>query len=1293
VVQFYVQATDGLGATATCPARGPDSGALYKVEDGQANLAFAHNVRLILTPSNIDLLHGTAQGVNQTNVMSNELLPCTVVYDEQRAYYDCGVHLRGSQRGRYSDTRTGFHINFPPDDLFGGVHPVMLIDRSGAGDATTYKQEEIVLKHMLNRAGGIPGTYSQVCRVLAPRSAHTGPAQWWPRHEDLFIETAFENGGDGTMFEMELIYYPTTANAYGYKNPQPDGVVGTDFTDLGNDQEIYRYNFMIKNHRDTDDYSPFMAFCKAMSLTGSALQAQTEEIMDIDQWMRAYAFVSLCSVGDMYTFGNNHNWFMYLRPSDGKFLYFPWDMDFVFTRGSSGALVGDQNMGKLVSLPSNLRRLYGHMLDIIGISFNTSYMTYWTDHYDNFAPAGENYSRTLNNIGARATYVLNTINAAGGNMPFAVAGTSPIVTTTNLITLTGTAPYRVKTVKVNGQDYPLTWTTLTNWTLRLAVAAPSNVLNLVAYDVHDNPLTNYSRTMTVIYSGEFPEPAGNVVISEVMYQPTVSNAAYVEIQNLRTDYTFDLSGWRFQGLDYNFPFGTVLPPKTFLVLAKERAAFATAYGSSTNVFAEFDGRLDEDGETLTLVKPGVTPVEDLVVDQLRYEPGVPWPNAANGQGAALQLIDGTVDNARVSDWSDGLGWRYFSFTGTLQYNATNFWIWLAATGHVYLDDVRLTVMSESGQEMNLLQNGDFEQPFEIGWSFLGTNLTNSAISTDLAHSGNASLHVVSTGAGGTTRTIVQRLPLRPDNLTCTLSYWYYTNPNGTNLTVRTYPGSGLSTLVNVRPVSLTPGAANSVTASLTPYPELWLNEAQAENVSGATDRFGDHDAWIELYNRGTNVIDLEGFCLADQYTNLTQWPFPGGASIQPGQFLIVWTDGEPLESDASEWHTSFALSHATGAVVLARLLDGQAQILDYLNYTGLGPDQSYGSYPDGQPFHRRVFGTATPGAANLVPPVTVFINEWVADNVAGPGGYPDPADGQYNDWFELYNPGSEPADISNFYLTDNLADPRQWRIPDGAVIPAGGYLLVWADGEPAQNGSGTNGDLHASFKLEKNGEAIGLFAVVGTNLVQVDAVTFGGQFKNISEGRYADGAGHFDYMPTPTPRAPNSVGNSLPILAPISNLTVAAEQPIQFTVAATDPDAPPQILTFTLDGTPPTGATLDPVTGLFEWTPTTDQAPGTNLLTVRVTDNGIPNLSALGTFSVIVLASPRVVIQPPVDGEVFMTFGTQPGKHYRVEYKDDLNEPAWTTLQDNLLATGSSLTVTDPIGDRPQRFYQIVLLD
>src|SRR6185503_11333833 len=230
---------------------------------------------------------------------------------------------------------------------------------------------------------------------------------------------------------------------------------------------------------------------------GPALDAQTHLLMDIDQWMRAYAIVSLCSVGDIYTFGNNHNFFMYQRASDGKFLYFPWDMDFAFSGGATRGPVGDQNLGKVVNLPGNLRCLYAHMLDIINVSFNTNYMAYWVNHYATFAP-GQNYvASSLNVIRDRVPFIRNTI--IGANTNFIVNGPTVITTNNNLIILTGVAPAQIKTIRINGVEYSVTWTSVTAWRIALSVNDATNVLNLVGYDLYDRPLTNFTRTVTVNY--------------------------------------------------------------------------------------------------------------------------------------------------------------------------------------------------------------------------------------------------------------------------------------------------------------------------------------------------------------------------------------------------------------------------------------------------------------------------------------------------------------------------------------------------------------------------------------------------------------------------------------------------------------------------------------------------------------------------------------------------------------------------------------------------------------------------
>jgi hypothetical protein len=1295
VVQFYVRAVDGLGAEAVYPARGTNSGALFKVNDGQANLPLAHNVRIIVTPANIDLLHGTAQGVNQTNVMSNDLLPCTVVYDEGRAYYDCGVHLRGSQRGRYSDIRTGFHIEFPPDDLFRGVHPVMLIDRSGAGDTAANRQEEIILKHILNRAGGIPGTYGEICHLLSPRAAHVGAAQFFPRHEDNFVATAFENGSDGVMFEMELIYYPTTANAAGYKNPQPDAVSGMDVADFGNDKEIYRYNHMIKNHRAEDDYRQFIALGKAWSHGGAVLDTETRELMDIDEWMRAYALISLCSVGDMYTFGNNHNFFMYIRPSDGKFLYFPWDMDFSLNRGETASLVGDQNLGKIVSLPGNLRLLYAHMLDIINVSFNSAYMTYWVNHYETFAP-GQDYTPRAAYIQNRAVYARNTINAQAGTT-FTVNGSSSITTNNNLIILTGTAPAQVKTIWINGVEYPVTWTSVSAWRLLLSLKDATNVLNLVGHDIYDRPLTNFSRTITVNYTGPDPDPTGVVVINEIMYNPSIPDAAFLEVFNTSPTQSFNLAGWRINGLDYTFPKGSVITNRQYLVLAGNIPAYFAAYGTNATVpFGQFGGNLQNDGETLTLLRPGAMAGQEIVVDKVRYEGVLPWPTAPNGTGPSLQLVDPAQDHSRVGNWSEGAGWRYFTFTGTIQGGAspgTNLLVFLNSAGDVYLDDIVLVTGTEAGSGPNLITNGSFESPLSNGWELLG-NHTNSVVSTDVSHSGNASMHLISSGPGGSSATLRQFIPALPTSTVCTLSYWFLPSATASNLTMRTTPGSAFASVNTVRPIFSSPGAANAAAAVLPPFPPLWLNEAQPENLTGITDNQGEREPWIELHNAGTGVVSLAGCYLADNYTNITQWPFPPGASLQPGEFKIIFADGEPGESTAGAWHTSFRLVAGSGQIALAWSPGGGTpQVLDYLTYTNIAPNRSYGDFPDAQPFDRQEFYRVTPSGTNdnVAPPIVAYINEWMAANTSSLLNTNN--GNRFDDWIELYNPGATPANLAGYFLTDNLANKTQFEIPPGYVIPPHGFLLVWADNRPNLN-TNTDSALHVNFALSQDGDSIGLFASDGTAIDTVDFRTEP-QFNNISEGRFPDGPTTNYFLATPTPLAPNSIwANRYPVLAPIPNASLVGGETLAFTATATDPDLPPQLFTYSLAAGAPTNATINATNGMFSWTPSTSQTPSTNLITVRVTDSGFPALIAARTFQATVVAGFRISsIAHQPNGDIVLSIGATVGKTYRVEYKNDLNAANWTQLGTDQVATVTPLVIIDNLGGSPQRFYRVTQLD
>ena len=78
--------------------------------------------------------------------------------------------------------------------------------------------------------------------------------------------------------------------------------------------------------------------------------------------------------------------------------------------------------------------------------------------------------------------------------------------------------------------------------------------------------------------------------------------------------------------------------------------------------------------------------------------------------------------------------------------------------------------------------------------------------------------------------------------------------------------------------------------------------------------------------------------------------------------------------------------------------------------------------------------------------------------------------------------------------------------------------------------------------------------------------------------------------------------NDAPVLGAIGKKTVVLGSTRSFTETATDVDLPAQALTFSLTGTVPDGASIDPSTGQFTWTPSGPQAGATYAIGVRVSD-------------------------------------------------------------------------------------------
>src|SRR6185369_16620725 len=131
-----------------------------------------------------------------------------------------------------------------------------------------------------------------------------------------------------------------------------------------------------------------------------------------------------------------------------------------------------------------------------------------------------------------------------------ISGTNFIsVSASNLVTISGTAPLLAAAITVNGITFPVTWTTVTNWTVRVPIGVGTNLLTVQISDRFGQSLG--STNVTAVYAGA--PPSDGVVFNEIMFNPAVVNAEYVELFNASSNFTYDLSGWKVNGLDYTFP--------------------------------------------------------------------------------------------------------------------------------------------------------------------------------------------------------------------------------------------------------------------------------------------------------------------------------------------------------------------------------------------------------------------------------------------------------------------------------------------------------------------------------------------------------------------------------------------------------------------------------------------------------------------------------------------------------------------------------------------------------------------
>ncbi len=165
--------------------------------------------------------------------------------------------------------------------------------------------------------------------------------------------------------------------------------------------------------------------------------------------------------------------------------------------------------------------------------------------------------------------------------------------------------------------------------------------------------------------------------------------------------------------------------------------------------------------------------------------------------------------------------------------------------------------------------------------------------------------------------------------------------------------------------------------------------------------------------------------------------------------------------------------------------------------------------------------------------------------------------------------------------------------------------------------------------------------------------------------------------------------NTPPVFGAASNPTVNCGLTLLVTNTATDTDAPPQTLTYALLAAP-ASATLNSASGIFSWRPPLADANTTNAVMLKVTDNGIPPLSATNNFNVIVppLGKPGFSSGALVNGKISLVVTGAFGPDYTLLISSNLLnwQPLFTSN-----SPAPPVNFSDTNLSQPARFYRVQL--
>src|SRR5688572_7076573 len=226
--------------------------------------------------------------------------------------------------------------------------------------------------------------------------------------------------------------------------------------------------------------------------------------------MATFALQRIVGNWDSYGFNRGKNAYIY-KGDSLRWEMFPWDIDFVLGAGSNGPTdpLWDSNdpvIDTMYANPAFQRILWQKYLEAMtGPLLSASYNAQMDERYRvlvNNGVSAADPGSIKSYVEARRTHINGQVNGAN-TASFAITsnGGNNYSTANAVAIISGTAPFAIYAIQVNGVTYPVTWSSPRDWSVAIPLTAVNNTMTFVGLGKDGNVIPGLSDTISVHYKG------------------------------------------------------------------------------------------------------------------------------------------------------------------------------------------------------------------------------------------------------------------------------------------------------------------------------------------------------------------------------------------------------------------------------------------------------------------------------------------------------------------------------------------------------------------------------------------------------------------------------------------------------------------------------------------------------------------------------------------------------------------------------------------------------------------------